>query len=337
MLAANELSPSILSMDWLPLNDGQFHGVRESKQDRAKLLTWPLEIHDPFHVRVGGTSDISHPGVPFETVAGLMGIMAAASWHTFQVSTRYPTRAGEFFAWLEAHPDRHLFDSAQLQERYPGDAWEPYLLADVAGGLLPDGGAGYRVELIGRWPLPNVWLGLEARNQKEVNAGISQLMGLPAACRWLRLEPLHEAVTLRWMSAWPENAPTIAMKPGHGVSTEQFDGLRRLDWVVVGGDVGRDAKPMHPDWVRTVRDECKQADVPFMFRQWGDWGQATGLHGNLINPSHGLRSDGRLFKLQSAGQALCGAAPMAKIGALEAGCVLDGQRHREMPNLEDLT
>jgi len=336
MLVANELSSSTMSMDWLPLNEGQFHDVRESNQDRAKLLTWPLEIHDRFHVRVGGTSDVFHPGVPFETVAGLLGIMAAASWHTFQVSTRYPGRAEEFFAWLDAHPERHHFDSPQLQQRYPGDAWQPYLLADEAGGMLPDGGAGHRVELIGQWPLPNVWLGLEARNQDEVNAGIRQLMTLPAVCRWLRLEPLQEAVTLRWMSAWPENAPTVAMKPGHGVSTEQFDGLRRLDWVVVGGGMGRKAKPMHPDWVRTVRNECREAGVPFMFRGWGDWGQATGLMGNLINPTHGLRSDGYLFELKSAGQALCGAAPMAKVGARESGCTLDGRRHREMPDKQNL-
>lgn len=113
--------------------------------------------------------------------------------------------------------------------------------------------------------LPNVWLIATISNQAEADRDITKLLATPAAKRGLSMEPLLGPVSLRWLAAFPENAPTTAQHPS-GI-TNHLDGLRRLDWVIVGAN----ARPMHPDWVRNLRDECQEAGVPFFFKQWGEW------------------------------------------------------------------
>ena len=104
------------------------------------------------------------------------------------------------------------------------------------------------------WPLPNVHLGVSVEDQAAADLRIPALLDAPAAVRWLSCEPLLGAVDLsRWMDTpLPEGAP-----------------LAMLDWVVVGGESGAGARPMHPDWARSLRDQCTAAGVPFFFKQWG--------------------------------------------------------------------
>lgn len=126
--------------------------------------------------------------------------------------------------------------------------------------MLPaDWGAGYR----------NVWLGATVVDQGEVDRDVPKLLATPARTRFLSMEPLLGPVTLRWLCAWPENAPTTAESPSG--TTNHLDGLRRLDWVIVGGESGPHARPMHPEWARLLRDQCAAADVAFHFKQWGEW------------------------------------------------------------------
>ena len=112
----------------------------------------------------------------------------------------------------------------------------------------------------GPWPLPNVWLGTSVEDQKWADVRIPQLLRTPAAVRWLSMEPLLGPVSLRWGSWHPLGRTRV---------TNHLDGLRDLDWIVVGGESGPGARPMHPDWARTIRDECAEAGVPFFFKQWG--------------------------------------------------------------------
>ena len=125
------------------------------------------------------------------------------------------------------------------------------------------------VSIIPGWIPPNVWIGATICNQEEADRDIPKLLQVPAAKRFLSMEPLLGPVSLRWLPAWPENAPTKAMNPAG--NTNEYDGLRRLDWVIVGGESGHYARPMHPDWARSLRDQCQAAGVPFMFKQWGEW------------------------------------------------------------------
>lgn len=94
------------------------------------------------------------------------------------------------------------------------------------------------------WPLPNVWLGVSVEDQKRAELRIPALLDTPAAVRWLSCEPLLGPVNLGWFR-------------------------EQLDWVVVGGESGRGARPMNSEWVRTLRDDCIGAEVPFFFKQAG--------------------------------------------------------------------
>ena len=98
------------------------------------------------------------------------------------------------------------------------------------------------------WPLPNVWLGTSVENQKWADVRIPQLLATPAAVRFLSCEPLLGPVDL---FAW------------------NIDRGARVDWVIVGGESGPHARPMHPDWARHLRDDCLTAGIAFHFKQWG--------------------------------------------------------------------
>jgi len=96
-----------------------------------------------------------------------------------------------------------------------------------------------------KWPFDNVWLGVSCSNQAEADKNIPILLQIPATTRFVSLEPLLNAIRITQ------------------------DALRSLDWVIVGGESGKGARPMHPQWVRDIRDQCVAADVPFFFKQWG--------------------------------------------------------------------
>lgn len=122
-------------------------------------------------------------------------------------------------------------------------------------------------DLSDRWkiaePLPNVWLGATIVNQEEADRDIQKLLRVPAAKRFLSIEPLLGPVNLYyWLGA---NV------------LHELDGGPRLDWIIVGGESGARARPMHPDWARSLRDQCIGSGVPFFFKQWGEWAPAQNI------------------------------------------------------------
>jgi protein gp37 len=108
---------------------------------------------------------------------------------------------------------------------------------------------------------PNVWLGATIVNQEEANRDIPKLLAVPAAKRFLSMEPLLGSVDLT--GVW-RHWNMSACEPG-----EQPDVM--IDWVIAGGESGHGARQSEPCWFRSLRDQCAAADVPFMFKQWGDW------------------------------------------------------------------
>jgi hypothetical protein len=103
------------------------------------------------------------------------------------------------------------------------------------------------------WPA-NVWIGTSVENQDVVAARVQHLGLIPAPVRFLSMEPLVGPVDCErgsWMWDCLSNG--------------------RIDWVIAGGESGAHARPMHPDWVRAIRDACTLHDVPFFFKQWGEW------------------------------------------------------------------
>jgi len=113
--------------------------------------------------------------------------------------------------------------------------------------------------------LPNVWLGVTAENQQRANERIPLLLQAPAAVRFVSVEPMLGPVDLRWY-----------------LGTGEMLSSHYLDWVIVGGESGPDARPMHPDWARGVRDQCVAAGVPFFFKQWGSADQLAGRRAYAI-------------------------------------------------------
>ena len=192
----------------------------------------------------------------------------------------------------------------------------------------PEGGWAFK-----EWPLPNVWLGVSVEDQTRADQRISDLLATPAAVRWISAEPLLGPVNLNaikmvdyvtseggsvqgWESA-------LNGKRFDEWSDGDSDGWPKLDWVVVGGESGKSARPMHPDWPRSLRDQCAAAGVPFFFKQWGEWVEVDEGPYNFRMAPNGERCIGS--------ETVNGAAPMRKVGKKAAGRLLDGIEHNAMP------
>jgi protein gp37 len=155
------------------------------------------------------------------------------------------------------------------------------------------------------WPLWNVWIGTSVEDQKRANQRIPILMDTKAAVRFLSVEPLLGPVSLKLAA--------------------EFSVLRRLHWMIVGGESGHRARPMHPDWARSLRDECRQLKIAFFFKQFGTWGSPVP---DKNRKTIGLMPDGREVPVGTTG-----AATLARLGKKLAGERLDGSLHRVFPTL----
>lgn len=135
------------------------------------------------------------------------------------------------------------------------------------------------------WPR-NVWLGTTVENQRWADKRIPQLLSSPAAVHFLSCEPLLGPVDL---TAWMPDPKRE----------------RSISWVIAGGESGRRARPMNPDWARSLRDQCKTHDVPFHFKQWGNWVAVEGAtEARMLRTLMG--SDGVPVKMINVGKKLSG-------------------------------
>lgn len=142
------------------------------------------------------------------------------------------------------------------------------------------------------WP-SNVWLGTTAENQKYADSRIPSLLAVPARVHFISAEPLLGPLTLRKWS--------------------------NLDWVIAGGESGRGARPTDPQWVRTLRDDCKDMQIAFHFKQWGHWAPSV---------PEGI-SARQQIELQSHSDHR---SVLYAIGKAAAGRILDGRTWDEMPS-----
>lgn len=129
-----------------------------------------------------------------------------------------------------------------------------------------------------RWPPPASWLGITVVNQEEADRDIPKLLASPkVAVRWLSCEPLLGPLDLRpYLEGHEEHGLDERMKPGACIGYTP-----PIDWVIVGGESGKDARPMAPEWVRDIRAQCETAGVPFHFKQWG--GVRPKANGHLLD------------------------------------------------------
>ena len=166
---------------------------------------------------------------------------------------------------------------------------------------------------------PNVWIGATICNQIEADRDIPKLLEVSAVKRFLSIEPLLGQIDLSG------NLPNERVLRWHRSM------LPMLDWVIVGGESGPHARPMHPSWVRQLRDQCKVANVPFLFKQWGEWAPHQcvpgGDEGGDVRSGRVryLVGDGR----EPDGHFRKGDAAVAHVGKKAAGRLLDGLLHDE--------
>lgn len=205
------------------------------------VLTKPLHWKKPRRIFVNSMSDLFHESVPDEWIIKVLAVIACSPQHAFQILTKRAERMRSFMAKMPEDLSTEVLLVARRDE------------------------FGYPITGAAKWPLPNIWLGVSTERQKEADERIPLLLQTPAAVRFISAEPLIDSLSLRW-AKWDD----WTNPDGTGRQTvNHLDGARMLDWVIVGGESGPRARPMNPRWARELRDQCREAGVPFFFKQWG--------------------------------------------------------------------
>jgi len=303
-----------------------------------RQMTQPLRWTSPRKIFVNSMSDLFHEAAPDDWIDRVFAIMALCPQHTFQILTKRPERMrayikGKKFAVpiLGALPLERVHLEAAAHMEGDGGIWD----------ILKEAGNVYSLYCSVPWPLPNVWLGVSTERQQEAEERIPILLDTPAAVRFISAEPLLGPLDLSALPLAGANTGIGQRKPvgdftlGEWDAFEQgdltlqptTDALRpltdeipRIDWVIVGGESGPKARPMHPDWVRSLRDQCTTAGVPFFFKQWGEWApneNTTDRRGGVVDTAHFF--DNRwLFDLY-------------RVGKRFTARLLDGVEHNAFP------
>lgn len=305
-----------------------------------EMLDKPLKWKKPRRIFVNSMSDLFHESLPFESIAAVFGVMAAAPQHTFQVLTKRAERMHNFFEWAARKDPIGGGINVAVVDMFGVPQLNEYLTRnDRVSEMEGEGEYDYLITDPPEWPLRNVWLVVSVEDQPTANERIPWLLKTPAAVRGVSYEPALGPVDFEATPAGDIFSPCEGCgdtgNDGMGAvdGCELCDGLGRLNWIVVGGESGPSARPMHPDWARSVRDQCNAAGVKFFFKQWGAWKPwepgdgikvlhisardgATGTSPGYVDTDFSIRSDTR---------------PMANVGKKEAGRLLDGREWNEYP------
>jgi protein gp37 len=284
-------------------------GLRLSYSGNQRPILIEKEIEAPMHLRkparigVQFMGDIAHEDIRDHDFHDILHVIEECPQHTFMVITKRIHRLSGLIKW----------------------------------------------ERCSNKPLPNLWLGVSVENQAAADERIPILLQIPAAVRWLSVEPMLGPIDItRYLyligssTAGPfrDHAGKVRLR-GTGFGGQMVTSIPSGDisWVVVGGETGPGARPIHPDWVRNVRDECLAAGVPFYFKQWGEWCPATqayGVTGSLLPETDErftwIGWDGKTNNPSSHGLI----DPVMAIGKMRTkrvGHLLDGQEYRQMPSV----
>lgn len=202
------------------------------------------------------------------------------------------------------------------------------------------------------WPWPNLWLGITAGTQAAFDRDVPKLLATPAAVRFVSMEPLLEPVNVRRIGLRP-NLWLDPLTGAHSCFGPSWNELNRgaplppplppmlqhtLDWLIVGGESGPGARPMHPDWARAIRAQCADVCVPFLFKQWGEWAPgecaehpATRTEQTATLTEAGAWIHESLTPTQSAELHRDDEPDLFRFGKKRAGRLLDGRQHDEFP------
>lgn len=185
----------------------------------------------------------------------------------------------------------------------------------------------------GGWP-ENVWLGVTVENQEEANRRIPLLLAVPGVkVRFISCEPLLGPLDLGAVceqTPSPVGYDALRGRQFHYDDEGQWTSCPKLDWVICGGESGANARPMHPDWARALRNQCAAADVPFFFKQWGTW---QPFEPGDIDPDKWriVWPNGMLDTPDLTGRVYDDCAAVRRVGKKAAGRILDGMTYDGKP------
>ena len=268
--------------------------------------------------------DIFHPNVPDAWIDRCFAAMALTPQHIHQVLTKRSERMREYMS----RACGRIMDAIIKMRRERGD------LSPVALPHVPIGDVW--------WPLPNVWLGVSTEDQQRADERIPDLLATPAAVRWISAEPLLGPIDLTNITGAEKSREYGS--PVHGWSSIwRNNGVGRpwIDWVVVGGESGPHARPMHPDWARSLRDQCAAASVPFFHNQNGEWrpsyGAPAGTTGHYAmmarDPDGWTYKHPVLLDHYPRQFDAFGSIVLERVGKRAAGRLLDGVGHNGFPEV----
>lgn len=268
--------------------NGHFNGRIRLNEE---FLDKPLRAKKPTAWAIW--NDLFHEDVPFDFITQAFDVMCSCSLEQiFIVLTKRPERIRPWMEWAMSN----WFNDAPLSH-------------GAAGGRLPD----------------NVWLGVTAENQQTADERIPILLQIPAAVRFISVEPMLGPVDLI-------RAMDVAIEVDGEIETPAVGPMNNwLNWVICGGESGPNARPMHPDWVRSLRDQCQAAGVPFLFKSWGEWFPRDQWEHNpeLILPDDEFAYHDspktHVFK------DLNDLHPVHRVGKKAAGRLLDGREWLRLP------
>lgn len=248
--------------------NGRWNGTVRLVPDH---LADPLRWQKPRKIFANSMSDLFHESLPADEISAIFGVIALAKRHTFQVLTKRPERMRDFLLGKERVSGSSLREMCFYEAR------------NFLGEKAVSGGTPWDAE----FPLPNVWLGVSVEDQKTADARIPILLDTPASVRFVSYEPALGPVDFsRFMpKTWGKNSggswgcdsccngdrcddrshfSRKSCPACHGRGT-----VKRLDWIIVGGESGPRARPFDVGWARSTVEQCRVAGVACFVKQLG--------------------------------------------------------------------
>jgi protein gp37 len=307
----------------LPFKPGHRKDYRFEVDD--KKLLGPLRRKKATRIFVESMSDAFGEWWPREFVDKLYAVMALSPQHTFVNLSKRPERRREYLADDDA-PKRIAEAAGEIaftNLAHCGGSTRGYLHVEVR---RDEEGFKDLNDVLTAWPLPNVIEGTSVSCQGEADEFVPILMATNAAVRAVSCEPLLGPIDLRPWTTFPDDVARYYDSVPAPVGVKEVP-PSKLDWVIVGGESGRKARPMHPAWARSLRDQCQAAGVAYFFKQWGEYHPAD----QTANAEQ-IKAGGEMGRALRDGRAAdLGDQWTWRVGKKAAGRLLDGREWSEFP------
>lgn len=263
--------------------------INDKGKWNGKTVFVPYQLRKPYQTKkptkffVCSMSDLFHENNSFHDILKVWDVMCENTHHIFQVLTKRPERMLDFYKWLGKKAKDDGLDSV------PSDS-DDYL--DYIG--TPD----------------HIWIGITIENQEMADKRIPILLDIPAKTRFLSCEPLLGDIIFPF-NKFPE------ITDGVNTIQESESILQDIQWVIIGGESGSNARPMHPQWAKNIIAQCEIANVSVFFKQWGEYAPYDNLPLSIV-----LKLKNYIFNDKTI---------VYKVGKKKSGNIINGKKYEQYP------